>query len=493
MIEAVRYLGHTVFRKSLSARPLACLPNRAAISTNSAIHRGLRRTTPGERRTSEAPRRDGDRSSRSPRMETRKKERMGRPNHNSKMDVEDMMELAGVKEAAKSPRQRNYLGGGRRGGFHSEISSPTRTSFRDRDTRNSGARGSSRADPKDTDRYARDRPSSFRERATREGDVRGSSRGNPGDTARYARDRPSSFRDRDTPEGNARGGFGENPRDTDRYARDRRPSYATPASDRPNRAARRAASFGPGDTLPGGLKVSRHGSDHYKPDDNPQFVAKSTTPWRAANGRDDTSGESQATSSHRPDRFREHPKQSFLSNDSGTGIGERRSYKLTTRDTEGRERSSPTRLRFHTAGMDEETPFARPHFEETGRYESRIAYGERSPHTRRSRDDERSVIATDVPLTIPYTTPASEFLYGTSVVNAALKFSRRKFYKFYSYYSPDRVNTAQDTAMRNLAASKGVEVMQVQGEWLRILDKMSTGRPHNVNGSQARVGLEQAR
>ncbi|KAL8829001.1 MAG: hypothetical protein Q9191_002266 [Dirinaria sp. TL-2023a] len=83
------------------------------------------------------------------------------------------------------------------------------------------------------------------------------------------------------------------------------------------------------------------------------------------------------------------------------------------------------------------------------------------------------------PLAIPYTTPASEFLYGASVVSAALRFSSRKFYKFYSYDGPDRVDRRQDESMRELARSKGVEVMPVQGGWLRLLDKMSKGRPHN--------------
>ena len=86
-----------------------------------------------------------------------------------------------------------------------------------------------------------------------------------------------------------------------------------------------------------------------------------------------------------------------------------------------------------------------------------------------------------VPLSTPYTTPASEFLYGASAVSAALRFSGRKFYKFYSYDGPDRVDQRQDESMRGLARSKGVEVMRVRGEWLRLLDTMSRGRPHNVS------------
>ncbi|KAF7946554.1 hypothetical protein EAE96_009551 [Botrytis aclada] len=94
-----------------------------------------------------------------------------------------------------------------------------------------------------------------------------------------------------------------------------------------------------------------------------------------------------------------------------------------------------------------------------------------------------STFAQKMPITIPYTTPASEFLYGTSVVEAALNARRkrnRKLYKLYILKGEDRQNAERDGAIAKLAQKKGVEVAMVRGhDWLRTLDKMSQGRPHN--------------
>ena len=84
------------------------------------------------------------------------------------------------------------------------------------------------------------------------------------------------------------------------------------------------------------------------------------------------------------------------------------------------------------------------------------------------------------PLSIPYTTPASEFLYGTSVITAALNAQRRKLYKLYMYDGENREVRVQDQSIYKLALANGVKVVRVQGDWLRLMDKMSTGRPHNV-------------
>ena len=87
------------------------------------------------------------------------------------------------------------------------------------------------------------------------------------------------------------------------------------------------------------------------------------------------------------------------------------------------------------------------------------------------------------PLSIPYTTPASEFLYGTSVVIAALQARRRKLYKLYVYNGEQREakTLAQAESTEKLAHKHGVAVSRVDGDGIRLLDKMSTGRPHNVN------------
>lgn len=89
-------------------------------------------------------------------------------------------------------------------------------------------------------------------------------------------------------------------------------------------------------------------------------------------------------------------------------------------------------------------------------------------------------VKSNPPSGIPYTTSASEFLYGTSVVTAALKFSRRKLYKVYVYTSENRSQDSQDGAVRKLALAQGIEVINVTGTWLQLLDRMSGGRPHNV-------------
>ena len=89
----------------------------------------------------------------------------------------------------------------------------------------------------------------------------------------------------------------------------------------------------------------------------------------------------------------------------------------------------------------------------------------------------------NVPFSMPYTTPASEFLYGTSVVVSTLRSSRRKLYKLYIYDGDNREARHQDDMVRRLALKSGVIVEKVKGEWIKLMDKMSTGRPHNVRPS----------
>jgi 21S rRNA (GM2251-2'-O)-methyltransferase len=87
-----------------------------------------------------------------------------------------------------------------------------------------------------------------------------------------------------------------------------------------------------------------------------------------------------------------------------------------------------------------------------------------------------------IPLSIPYTTPASEFLYGTSVVEAALssrREPRRKLYKLYIYNGENREDPDQDARLERLARRSGVDVVRAGNDWLRVMDKMSAGRPHN--------------
>ncbi|QSZ31566.1 hypothetical protein DSL72_001133 [Monilinia vaccinii-corymbosi] len=122
-------------------------------------------------------------------------------------------------------------------------------------------------------------------------------------------------------------------------------------------------------------------------------------------------------------------------------------------------------------------PASHPEFEAPARYSSGSRPSEFSP------SNDTSSFAKKMPISIPYTTPASEFLYGTSVVEAALSARARKgrkLYKLYIYKGEDRQNAERDGVVTRLARIKGVEVVSVEGfDWLRTLDKMSQGRPHN--------------
>ncbi|KAI0528279.1 hypothetical protein F5B22DRAFT_641251 [Xylaria bambusicola] len=162
---------------------------------------------------------------------------------------------------------------------------------------------------------------------------------------------------------------------------------------------------------------------------------------------------------------------------------ERPAYTKITRDTRDidRERlkrtntaaSSTQRGRFTgaTSFGDRPEPFSnrteRPNA--IRNEDDRDAQGEQ--HVSRKTDDG--------PIRIHHTTAASQFLYGRSVVEAALKDSRRQLYRLYIYNGDDRQNTSQDDVLAKLARQKGIDVTKVPNSGLRMMDKMSAGRPHN--------------
>ncbi|KAI1308535.1 RNA methyltransferase [Xylaria venustula] len=71
------------------------------------------------------------------------------------------------------------------------------------------------------------------------------------------------------------------------------------------------------------------------------------------------------------------------------------------------------------------------------------------------------------------------FLYGRSVVEAALKHSRRQLYKLYIYSGENRQNVSQDIMLEKLAQQKGVDVTRVGNDGQRMMLQMSSFRPHN--------------
>lgn len=84
-----------------------------------------------------------------------------------------------------------------------------------------------------------------------------------------------------------------------------------------------------------------------------------------------------------------------------------------------------------------------------------------------------------VPESVPYATPASEFIYGTSAVEAALRCGRRQLYKLYIYQGDDEELGPTRSMLRKLALSKNIKVKMAYAGWDRLFDKMSSGRPHN--------------
>ncbi|KAL1839698.1 hypothetical protein VTJ49DRAFT_1235 [Mycothermus thermophilus] len=104
--------------------------------------------------------------------------------------------------------------------------------------------------------------------------------------------------------------------------------------------------------------------------------------------------------------------------------------------------------------------------------ERQTAFQRDAPARDRGRDRD--------PISIPYTTAASQFLYGRSVIEAALRTSRRQLYKLYLYGGANRQRTADDEDMRRLAQRHNVPVVVLDdSHGLRLMDKMASGRPHN--------------
>lgn len=134
--------------------------------------------------------------------------------------------------------------------------------------------------------------------------------------------------------------------------------------------------------------------------------------------------------------------------------------------------------RFRTAsfdrGVDTSARFGRK-ADETTRQSFDFATGEAQVLTPAPRERRGKLM----PITIQYTTAASQFLYGKSVVTSALEQGRRKLYHLYIYGGENQQESKEKTAITRLAASRGVPITVVPQEDQRLMDKMSQGRPHN--------------
>ena len=110
---------------------------------------------------------------------------------------------------------------------------------------------------------------------------------------------------------------------------------------------------------------------------------------------------------------------------------------------------------------------------------ARIAKRKAPKHVRSEKVPEKIKKSVTVPSSIPYTTSASEFIYGTNAVEAALRCSRRKLYKLYIYQDAEEELSPAKIGLRKLALLNNLPVKMAFAQWDRLLDQMSAGRPHN--------------
>jgi 21S rRNA (GM2251-2'-O)-methyltransferase len=116
---------------------------------------------------------------------------------------------------------------------------------------------------------------------------------------------------------------------------------------------------------------------------------------------------------------------------------------------------------------------------------------DRAPSAREARGSRTSDAGPEddgIPISVPYTTAASEFLYGSNAVLAALRGKRRKLYQLYvhpkifereSGMEADRKSRYAKPAHEFVALAKEANVPFRNEFRTHLLDKMSDGRPHN--------------
>lgn len=142
------------------------------------------------------------------------------------------------------------------------------------------------------------------------------------------------------------------------------------------------------------------------------------------------------------------------------------------------ERRSPSQPFRHPTSSSRHTGDQQP--ENRRRFEDRERTGGVVDHEPSSHDKERVPRPTSIPLSIPRTSAASEFVYGFSAVKAALQAKRRRLYKLYVSEVSDEVvpREGRDDLLRT-ARETHVRVQTMREDGIRLLDKMSQGRPHN--------------
>ncbi|MCJ1435393.1 hypothetical protein MMC27_004766 [Xylographa pallens] len=349
-------------------------------------------------------------------------ERIRRPNHQQKQDVEDMVQSSLQKKDRLSPRQKRYLQGGRTNG------EPRRHDGRD----SSGSSTLKSFEYRRGDR--RDRDTGTERRRTSDSS----------DTKHKSGRASGSYRNDD------RGGSGDrySSRDDESY----RPS--SQSKDRTERTERFTSREKP--------IYRTHLSEHKETEFHLRDLGSS---GRADSSRDNPDRrDASSYQSYGVSRKSSAPESSSYGDDSN----------------EPQTRKELRALKFGSASSEDSDTISQP--------QSAADYRPLPPDSPQRYDSDPSPkqpdfpvfsLPKDGPISIPYTTPASEFLYGTSVVLAALTSPIRKLYKLYIYSGTHREAATTDARVQKLALAHDVPIVRVKQDSLRLMDKMSAGRPHN--------------
>jgi 21S rRNA (GM2251-2'-O)-methyltransferase len=235
------------------------------------------------------------------------------------------------------------------------------------------------------------------------------------------------------------------------------------------------------DTLRETRRLEKRTSDPASGSDRDDFAAKFSTPGRDETWPLDRKGRRS---------LRRQPATGWQSRGSGI-VGEESSERDRFNAARG-ERRSPVFRGEEEPRREQRTFRLRNHEDEPEAEENADDYstgsrpsGGRVPRQRLTWRDSPPVSelsrlpnSSFAPLSIPYTTAASQFVYGRSAVRAALHTARRKAYKLY-IAAAERDDGFESRQIASLAENRGIPIQEMDSEGVRLMDKMSASRPHN--------------
>lgn len=234
----------------------------------------------------------------------------------------------------------------------------------------------------------------------------------------------------------------------------------------------------------GSKSVSR---SRFQPRDGARDERRSPTPYQ---NRDDNSRHFGRSSQNNDETMFDlndrHDRRDFNKSGSRYDNG----YFNKSSDEPSRERSFGSRSdRFEPLGRSREFVEAksslfqdRPRDRErrsTYEQEETTEFTEVNEGTVNDDVDIRRIKVWEPPVVVPFTTAASQFLYGTSTVEAAIEGDRRKIYKLYIYQGKDRRNRDRDDSIAKMAQRRGIPVEYLGEQDLGLMNKMASSRVHN--------------